>query len=150
MFADFSADDLEKFGPQEIADLGDRDAEADAEQVIDQAVSDAKQIVAGRLRARWGVTAGLPTPGLIRAILADIARHELYDHAPSDEVIRRFDRAESWLKSLAAGTMELADENPAILAQWDAVDALSADQPAAGVAFRRKARVFTDEALSGY
>jgi len=73
---------------------------------IDRALQDASDIADDYLRGRYT----LPLAGLPRALVlmvCDIARYFLYDDAVTDIVEKRYKDALSWLRKVAAGTVQL-------------------------------------------
>lgn len=131
--------DLERrFGVTEILQLSDRDGDGSPDAgVIAGALTDAANEIDGYLLG-GGYTLPLTSvPAALTLTVCDVARYRLYDDAVPDEPLRRYERAISWLKDVAAGRVKLFADD-------------AADAPDSGTAVVAPARVFTADSLDKF
>lgn len=149
MFDNVDRDVLDaRFGSAEIQAVAARDAEADVDTVVAEAIKDAAAEAAAFLSVRYTLTPSLLAPESLVPVLADIARFRLYDEAPTEAVKDAYVRAIDTLKGIAKGTINLFDTNPQITAAWDSAGVTN---DSAAVAFREgRDRVFTHATLADF
>lgn len=100
----------ERFGSEELANL----LATDADRTYAAAAADADAIVDGYVGSRY--TLPLATvPAFVVGIAADLTRYELYEEAPTKEVIERRKMALDMLRDIRDGNLVLpgADANTA-------------------------------------
>lgn len=98
---------IDRFGVDEVVQLTDRaNTGALDAQVLDQALSDADDTINGYLSGRYTLPFA-SVPKVLTRLACDIARYLLYRDQASDRVKDGFDAAIAFLKSVAAGTVQL-------------------------------------------
>lgn len=131
----------ERFGRDELIQRTDKfqpytGAVVDA--VLSRAIADADAEIDGFVGARYALPLPDPVPPVLVPIACDIARYRLYDDAVPEIVRQRYEDAVSRLKDIAAGRLTLG------------IDPASATPASAGVRFRSRDRVFSDDLLERY
>lgn len=126
------------FGEKELAQLTDRDGSTGAivDTVLDRAMATAESEVNSYLGAAY--TLPLPSvPESLKTFTGDIARYYLYDEQPTEQVVKRYERAVSWLRDVAKGVVNLGFPN-------------SSDNPTESsiVVVSSRTQVFSDSAFS--
>lgn len=104
--------DLEtRFGQQEINQLADRDCDGGNDvDVVEEALAAATSEIDSYIAVRYTVPITSISDNLNK-VCCDIARYLLHENAAIDEVEKRYSRAVSWLKDIAAGKAVLTDES---------------------------------------
>lgn len=131
----------ERFGLDELIQRTDKfqpytGAVVDA--VLSRAIADADAEIDGFVGARYALPLCEPVPAVLVPIACDIARYRLYDDAVPEIVRQRYEDAVSRLKDIAAGRLTLG------------IDPASTTPASAGVRFRSRDRVFSDDLLERY
>lgn len=106
--------------------------------VLSRAIADADAEIDGFVGARYSLPLPEPVPAVLVPIACDIARYRLYDDAVPDVVRQRYEDAVSRLKDIAAGRLTLG------------IEPASTTPASAGVRFRSRDRVFSDDLLERY
>lgn len=129
---------IDRFGIDEIVQLTDRanTGVLDA-QVLDQALLDADDTINGYLSGRYTLPFA-SVPKVLTRLACDIARFLLYRDQAGEQVTKRYDAAIAFLKSAAAGTVQLG------LDAANAVPVVGSPQVSA------PERQFTHETLKDY
>lgn len=107
------ADMEDRFGEAEVIDLTDRaepPAGAVDTTVLQAALDDADGIINSYIALQYALPL-TSTPRTIALVACDIARYLLWDDRASEEVLRRYEAALSWLRDVAAGSVLLLDAN---------------------------------------
>lgn len=131
----------ERFGLDELIQRTDKFQPytgAVVEAVLDRAIADADAEIDGFVGARYSLPLPEPVPPVLVPIACDIARYRLYDDAVPDVVRQRYEDAVSRLKDIAAGRLTLG------------IEPASTTPASAGVRFRSRDRVFSDDLLERY
>ena len=128
---------IARFGENEITQLSDRaNSGIYDEAVVQTAIDDASAEAEGYLRIRY--TLPLPEiPALLTKLVADLARHELYDQAPPPVVEERRASALRQLRDIGAGRLRLFPE-------------ATTPSPVEGVQIAPAERLFTPHTLRGF
>ncbi len=121
----------ERFGAQELEGLLD----SDTERTYAAAAADADAIIDGYVGSRYTVPLAT-VPAFVVGIAADLTRYELYEEAPTKEVIERRKMAMDMLRDIRAGNLVMPGAD-------------STEAPP-GVAVSAADRVFTDTVLAGF
>lgn len=96
------------FDPDEVATAQEVVA------VIEGAISDANEEADGYLSRRFPGKLPLdPVPGMLRRLVANIARYNLHDQAPTDEIRNRRKDSVATLDKIAEGKVNLGVDDPA-------------------------------------
>jgi phage gp36-like protein len=120
-----------RFGEKELQDLLDSDVGRD----YASAAADADAVIDGYIGSRY--TLPLPTvPAFILGIAADLTRYELYEEAPTKEVIERRKVAMDMLRDIRAGILVLAGATTSSVS--------------GGVEVSARPQVFTEETLDRF
>lgn len=85
------------------------------------AAADADALVDGYIGVRYKLPLAV-VPAFIVAIAADLTRYELYEEAPTKEVIERRKLAMDMLRDIRVGVLVLAGADPASIAPTIAVE----------------------------
>jgi phage gp36-like protein len=97
---------IDRFGEQRLIELTDPDAQFIVDDKIDRALADAEGDIDTHLELRYALP--LPTvPTALTRIACDLARYYLYGDAAPELVVKRYDAAMRFLRSLADGTVQL-------------------------------------------
>ena len=98
---------IDRFGEDELTQLTDRDALGTLDHaVIERAIDDATAEIDSYLGGRYQLPLN-PVPRILTTYAADIARYRLYDEAAPDQVQRRYDDAQKFLRAAAKGEITL-------------------------------------------
>lgn len=118
----------ERFGQKELQDLLD----TDTGRSYASAAADADAIIDGYIGSRYTLPLAV-VPAFVLNIAADLTRYELYEEAPTKEVVERRKQAMDMLRDIRAGNL--------ILPNTDQVST------SGGVEVSARAQVFTEERL---
>ena len=102
-------DMIDRFGEQELIERTDRADPPTGKivaRVLDQALSDAADLIDGYLAGRYALPL-TATPPLLTQIACDLARYDLYDDLASEHVIHRRKGAIRNLEKIADGKIVL-------------------------------------------
>ena len=77
-----------------------------AEEVLNQAISDAESAIDGYLAGRYSVPLS-PVPAVIKRLACDVARYYLHDDHATESVQKRYDAAIAYLRDVAANKVAL-------------------------------------------
>lgn len=130
---------IDRFGETEIVQLTDRNGDDLIDTpVVDQALADADAEIDGHLQGRY--TLPLPSkPKILVTYACDIARYRLYDERAPDQVRKRYEDAQKFLRAVSEGKVSLG------------LDTGSEPTPiTGGPAHESPGRVFTHETLDDY
>lgn len=116
---------------------GERDAllSSDAGMLYASAAADADALVDGYIGSRYTLPLAA-VPAFIVAIAADLTRYELYEEAPTKEVIERRKMAIDMLKDIRDGKILLPGA--------------TSNTPTAGIAVAASERTFSDTVLGNF
>lgn len=131
----------ERFGLDELIQRTDKFVPytgAVVDAVLSRAIADADAEIDGFVGARYSLPLPDPVPPVLVPVACDIARYRLYDDAVPDVVRQRYEDAVSRLKDIAAGRLTLG------------IEPASTTPASAGVRFRSRDRVFSDDLLERY
>lgn len=136
-------DMIDRFGEQELIQLTDQinlPATTIDAGVVAAAIGDAEKIADSYLAKRYRLPL-TPVPDVLVPVVADIARYRLYgERAEKDSAVTRNHKdALSWLKDVAAGTVQLEAEGIA-----------SAQVAGGQVQVSAPERIFSRDSLGGY
>lgn len=107
----------ERFGTDEHDEL----LASGTDRTYEAAAADADAIVDGYIGVRYKLPLTV-VPAFVVGIAADLTRYELYEEAPTKEVIERRKLAMDMLRDIRAGLLVLAGADPASVAPTIAVD----------------------------
>jgi len=97
-----------RFGEEELIQLTDRENNNSViAAVVDQAIADAASIIEGYVLAAGYTLPLLNVPDILRSYACDIARYRLYDDHAHEQVVKRYEDAITYLKSLAKGDVSI-------------------------------------------
>jgi phage gp36-like protein len=106
---------IDRFGDSELATLAPPDDIGGTldSAAVTRACEDASGEADGYIAAAGYSTPLSPTPAIVTAYVADMARYRLYDdHAP-DQITRRYQDAIKFFRMLAEGKVQLGVQEPA-------------------------------------
>lgn len=134
----------QRFGPTEIADLLDDDADetesaAEADSLT-AAIADASNLIDGYLASRYTLPLA-SVPEIVKGWAADIARFRLWADQAPEQVRQRYEDAIAQLKDLAKGLLSLPPGSDG--AQPEA-------SGAAGIDYFSNCRLFTEDTLKDF
>lgn len=96
-----------RFGESEIVDLTDVEGTGAIDSTkVTQAISDAGALIDGYLAGRYQLPLAT-VPTVLNRLAADIARYFLYDNGANEQVQKRYDDAEKFLKAVSKGDISL-------------------------------------------
>ncbi|MES0879694.1 gp436 family protein [Roseibium sp. SCP14] len=136
-------DMIDRFGEQELIQLTDRTnrpaSTIDATTVA-AAIGDAEKLADSYLAKRYALPL-TPVPDVLVPIVANIARYNLYgERAEKDSAVTRNHKdALTWLKDVAAGTVQL-----------EAAGVASGQSAGGQVQVSAPERIFSRDSLGGY
>lgn len=134
---------LERFGEPETIRLTDQTKAGQVDvPKLETAIADQCEFADSYLAGRYALPISAP-PELLKKIVADLTREALHGTRPTDTVTQNADRARSLLKDLAAG-------RASIPAPPGGVEPVGNPDDVPAIANDRRARVFTDAALSDF
>lgn len=100
--------DLEaRYGAEEVLQLADRNRDGVIDAgVIDRALADADAEIDGYLGSRYQLPLAT-APQIINVYACDIARYRLYSDAATEEVRKRYEDANKFLRLIAEGKVKI-------------------------------------------
>ncbi|MEW4983072.1 MAG: phage protein Gp36 family protein [Cycloclasticus sp.] len=97
----------DRYGDDELIQLTDRtNIGTINESVVNRAVADADGEIDGYLGGRFNVPADPITKSLVR-VACDISRYYLYDDGATEAVVRRYNDAVKFVKSIGKGEISI-------------------------------------------
>ncbi len=98
---------VDRFGEQELQQLAPTETDAIDPVKVQAACDDAAGEIDSYLAAGGYATPITPTPGIVAAYGADIARYRLHDDDAPEIVTKRYERAIKFLQAVASGQVKL-------------------------------------------
>ena len=131
-------DMIDRFGEEGLIERTDRADPPTGKidtRVLDKALSDAADMIDGYLAGRYALPLTATAPLLIQ-IACDLARYDLYDDLPPDQIVKRWETAILNLEKIADGkiVLQVAGAEPR--------------QEASGILTGAPKRVFTSTKLA--
>lgn len=106
-----------RFGESEIIELTDDEGTGVVNgSKIAQAIDDASALIDGYLAGRYQLPLST-VPTVLNRLAADIARYFLYDNGANEQVQKRYDDAEKFLKAVSKGDISLGVDSAGDKAQ---------------------------------